>query len=279
MPVFPTPHPILVTLEAQHADARFVASERADTRVTVRGHDEDDPGAARIEFSGGELVVRGARQRRLGWAMDLLRGGEPLDLEIALPAGSRVHAKVAMGGLRCEGPLGECRLDTRFGDIRVDSGGPLQLTTAYGEVHVGHATGDAEVSTRGGGIRVGTVDGAAVIRNDYGETRVGAVTGDLRIDGLHGEIRVDRAEAGVVARTAYGGVRLGDVARGGIELSTTSGELEVGVRAGTAAWLDLVSTAGRVRSSLRPREGPDGFTDTVEIRARTHDGDIHVHRA
>ena len=279
MPVFSTPHPILVTLDAQYANARFVASDRTDTRVTVLGHGEDDPGPARIDFLGGELVVRGEQRRRLGWALDWLRGGEPLDLEIALPVGSRVHARVAMGDLRCEGTLGECRLDTRFGTIRVDTAGPLQASTSYGEVHVDRATGDAAVSTRGGEIRVGTVDGVATIRNDYGETRVGEVTGDLRIDGLHGEIRVDRADAGVVARTAYGGIRLGDVARGNVELSTTSGELEIGVRAGSAAWLDLASTTGRVRNSLRVRDGPDGFTDTVEIRARTHDGDIHVRRA
>lgn len=277
MPTFETPGPIAVTLDVPHGSVRIVASERGDTRVTVGG--ADSAPKVRIEFAGGRLLVKGPPQRPLGRALDWLRGNEPLDVEIGLPAGSSVHATVSMGDYRCEGPLGECRLLTNYGDIRFDEGGPVQLITRYGEIHVERAVGHAELSTVAGDVRVGGIDGSAAIKNNYGETRVGEVTGELRVEGLYGEVRVDRAHAGVAARTAYGSVRIKEVTRGAIELTTTSGELEIGIRAGTAAWLDVSSTTGRVRNSLDTHDSADGFVDTVEIHARTSGGDILIRRA
>lgn len=278
MPTFDTPGPVLVTLDLPHAGVRIVASERGDTHVSVGGTDEA-AAAVRVALVGGQLLVKGPLPRPLGWALDWLRGGEPLDVEIGLPAGSRVDAQVTSGDYRTEGPLGECRLVTGYGDIRLEEGGPVQLTSRYGEIQVGRATGHAELSTSAGDVRVGEVDGTAGITSSYGEVRVGTVTGDLAVKGLYGEIRVDHAHAGVSARTAYGSVRIEEVVRGSVELTTSSGELQVGVRAGTAAWLDAHSAAGRVRNSLDVHDSADGFVDTVEIRARTSDGDILVRRA
>jgi DUF4097 and DUF4098 domain-containing protein YvlB len=277
MPTFETPDPIAVTLDVPHGSVRIVASARTDTRVTVLG--EDPASNVRIEFTGGQLLVKGPQRRRFGWALDWLRGGDAIDVEIEVPSGSHVVATLSAGDHRCEGPLGECRLTTSYGDIRFGEGGPVQLLTRYGEIDVGHAVGHAVLSTSAGDIRVGAIDGSASISNNYGETRVGEVTGDLRVEGLYGEVRVDRAHAGVSARTAYGSVRIKEVTRGLIELTTTSGELEVGIRAGTVAWLDVSSTSGRVRNSLERHDGPEGFTDTVEIRARASAGDILIRRA
>lgn len=282
---FETPGPIVVTLDVLHSSVRVHASERSDTRVTVLG-DRSADAASRIsvELIGDQLLVKGPPQRPLSWALgavigDWLRKSDELDIEIEVPAGSQVHAKVTMGNYRCEGPLGECRLLTHYGDIRFDDGGPVRLATRYGEVNVERAVGHAELSTTAGDVHVGEIDGSAAIKNNYGETRVGEATGDLRIEGLYGEIRVDRAHAGVTARTAYGSVRIKEVMRGAIELTTTSGELEVGIRAGTAAWLDVSSATGKVRNTLDERAGPDGFDETVEIRARTSGGDILIRRA
>jgi DUF4097 and DUF4098 domain-containing protein YvlB len=280
MPTFETPEPIVVTLDVPHGSVRIVASERRDTRVTVLGDGPSDAAPkVRIEFVGDQLLVKGPPQRPLGWALDWLRRSDPSDVEIELPAGSQVHAKVSAGDYRCEGFLGECRLTTQYGDIRFGEGGPVQLATRYGEIHVDRAVGHAELTTVAGDIRVGEIDGSAALTNNYGETRVGEVTGDLRVEGLYGEIRVDRAHAGVAARTAYGSVRIKEVSHGAIDLTTTSGELEIGIRAGTAAWLDVSSTSGRVRNSLDTHDSPDGFVGTVEIHARTSGGDILIRRA
>lgn len=280
MYTFDTPDPITVTLDVQHGNLRITASKRDDTVVLVHGMQPADlVGKLSVEYAGGHLLVKNAQQHGLNWALDLLRGSDSFDIEIQLPAGSQVMARLSAGSHRCEGPLGECRLATNYGDIRFAEGGPVQLVTKYGEIQVDRAVGPAELSTSAGDVRVGTVDGSANIKNNYGETRVGAITGDLHAEALYGEIRVDRAGGDVTARTAYGGVRVKEVTRGVINLTTTSGELEVGIRAGTAAWLDVSSASGKIRNSLEAHDGPEGFVETVEIRARSSDGDILIRRA
>jgi len=62
-------------------------------------------------------------------------------------------------------------------------------------------------------------------------------------------------------------------------LETAAGELEVGIREGTAAWLDVSSHYGRVRNSLDETDSPEQSEATVEIRARTSYGDINIRRA
>jgi DUF4097 and DUF4098 domain-containing protein YvlB len=199
-------------------------------------------------------------------------------VEIALPSGSRVQGETSFGGFHAEGRLGECRLRTDYGDIRLGRTGSVDLRTSSGEIAVEHVDGHAEISTSSGDIRVREIDGTAMITNEHGEIRIGHVTGEVRLSGSHGDMAVERAEAGVEARTAYGNVRIGEVIRGATTLTTTSGELEVGVRRGTAAWLDVSSSTGELHNDLNARDDPEGFAETVEIRAHTRDGDIFVRR-
>jgi hypothetical protein len=85
--------------------------------------------------------------------------------------------------------------------------------------------------------------------------------------------------ASVMARTAYGSLRIGEVLRGSVELQTSYGGIEIGVRRGTAAWLELNSKNGRVHNALDTTNGPAEGDDTVEIRASTSYGDIMIRRA
>src|ERR1035437_3220832 len=66
---------------------------------------------------------------------------------------------------------------------------------------------------------------------------------------------------------------------GAIVLETAVGELEVGIREGTAAWLDVSAQYGRVRNSLDEASSPEQSEATVEVRARTSYGKILIHRA
>jgi hypothetical protein len=165
------------------------------------------------------------------------------------------------------------------GDVRLDSTGPLQLTVSHGSITVDRVEGLAEVVTSFGSLRVGTVDGPAVLKNSHGTTTVGAAIGDLRVSGAHGNIDITRAEGSVTATTAHGTLRVDEVARGVVQLETSYGAIEVGVREGTAAWLDVSSERGQVRNTLAASEAPAETEDTVEVRARTRWGNIDVRRA
>ena len=61
-------------------------------------------------------------------------------------------------------------------------------------------------------------------------------------------------------------------------LETKMGDLEVGIPEGTAAWLDVRATAGRVRNSLDAADAPEPSAETAEVRARTVVGDVLIRR-
>ncbi|MCX4696192.1 DUF4097 family beta strand repeat-containing protein [Streptomyces sp. NBC_01408] len=279
MPSFDTPEPISATAHVEAGSIQFTASDRLDTVVEVRPRDpkrDQDVRAAgqtEVTYAGGVLTVRTPKQRSL-----LGRTGT-VDVTVELPTGSGVDMTGAWAQVLGEGRLGEVRVKTSAGDVRLDATGPLHLTASHGSITVDRIEGMAEISTSSGSLRVGTVNGSAVLKNSHGTTTVGAVTGDLRVSGSNGDIDIARAEASVVATTAHGTLRVGEVARSTVRLETSYGAIEVGIREGTAAWLDVSSGSGQVRNTLAASEAPEKAEDTVEVRARTRYGNIDVRRA
>lgn len=279
MSTFDTPEPINVTMDVAVADVSITAGDRTDTVVEVQptdpSRDLDVTAAAqtKVDFASGTLVIKGQKPngywRKVG----------SIDLRIELPAGSSVQLTAAVADIRGEGRLGEGRFKVASGQVRLDQTGKLQLSTSAGEVTVEHVMGDAEITTGSGDVRIRKIDGAGAIKNSNGASWVGEVTGDMRLNSANGGIVIDRARAAVAATTANGSIRIGEVVRGSIGLETAVGELEIGVREGTAALLDVRSNYGTVHSSLKPSDGPGQSDATVEVRARTAYGDILIHRS
>jgi len=280
MPTFDTPQPISVRLSLGFvvANVRVTAGDRTDTTVDVRPVDASSKADLKIaeqihiDYADGRLVVRAPKFGTL-----FGRTGS-VDVTIALPSGSQLQGETGMGELVCEGRLGECRLKTGYGEIRLDQAGAVSLKSGSGDITVDHADGDAEITAGNGAVSVRRIDGPATIKNSNGASWIGEVTGDLRLNAANGALTVDRAGAGVTAKTANGSVRIGEVTRGTVTLETAAGSLDVGIRTGTAAWLDLNTTAGRVRNELAAAAGPENTDETVEVRARTYVGDIIVRR-
>jgi hypothetical protein len=280
MPTFDTPQPISVAMELPAGAVRLSGGERTTTVVDVQPSDpsnDDDVRAAqgtRVEFAGERLVIKSPKQGlRLG------RRGGSVDVTIELPAGSNVDGTAGAADFDCDGQLGDCRLRTASGRIRVDRAGALSAKTASGDVSVELATGHADIATSSGDVRLRELNRTAVVKSASGNTWVGRAGGDLRIGAASGSIAVDCAHTSVGAKTASGSVRVGEVVRGSVVLETHAGDLEVGIREGTAAWLDLSAVAGRVRNDLDEADAPDPAAPTVEVSARTTAGDVTVRRA
>ncbi|KRE22344.1 DUF4097 family beta strand repeat-containing protein [Agromyces sp. Soil535] len=282
MPVFATPEPISVTLDLAAANVRFIASDRADTVVEVRPSRPSKPAdvkaaeQAEVEYTDGGLRVHTSKGR-LYYAW--FAAGESVDITIELPTGSAVRGEISYGNVRTEGRLGWCAVKTGAGEITIDEAGPIELRTGAGDVSVATATGHSDIETRAGGVRIRQVDGSAAIKNSYGDTTIGAVTGELRVKGAYGSIWVDLALGPVDVKTAHGSVRLDEVVRGEVHLESSYGALEVGIRRGTAAWLDVATQHGRVLNSLGAQEGPGASDETAEVRARSSWGDIVIRRS
>ena len=67
--------------------------------------------------------------------------------------------------------------------------------------------------------------------------------------------------------------------RGTLVAETSAGEVEVGVRPGTAAWIDAVTRFGRVRNALDQGGEPAPGDERAEVRLRTSAGDILIDRS
>ena len=284
MTVFQTPEPISVSLEFAMGDLRLVASDSAETLVVVRPTDptkEGDVNAAkqtRVEYASGSLLVRGPKSWRQWAPWGPGSGRESIDVEIQLPADSRVSADVAMASVRGTGRLGDLDVKTGLGDVHVDEAGSVKIRTGYGEVMVGRVDGDADVKTGSGRVDIGSIGGSASVKNSNGDTRIGEVEGRAQLQNANGAIQVDSAHSQVTAKTALGDVRLGLLSQGATEAKTACGQIDIGVLNGVAAWLDVSTGFGRVNNELDETGRPPMDGQTTEIRAHTSAGDINIRR-
>ncbi|MDQ0681381.1 DUF4097 and DUF4098 domain-containing protein YvlB [Streptomyces sp. B4I13] len=278
MPSYDTPEPISVTAYVYAGSIQFTAGDRLDTVVEVRPRDPKK-----------DLDVRTADQTEVGCTSGILtvttpkanllgRGGT-VDVTVELPAGSSIDVTGAGVRVLGEGRLGEVRVKTSAGDVRLDTTGPLLLKASHGSTVVDRVEGRADITSSTGDVRVGLVDGPAVLKNSHGAVTVGAVTGELQVNGANGTIDVRRAEASVTGTATNGLLRVAEVSRGSVRLETSNGSIEVGIREGVAAWLDVSSNRGQVRNALATSEPPEQAADIVKVHARTNWGNIDVLRA
>jgi DUF4097 and DUF4098 domain-containing protein YvlB len=165
--------------------------------------------------------------------------------------------------------------------VRIERAARMRANNSMGDIIVGRIDGTADLRTAMGRIRVAALGGTASLKTSAGDVSVGEVSAAARLTTAYGDIGVDRALASVHAKTSAGSVRIGEAAAGTIELETAYGELEIGVPDGVAAYLDVSSSNGAVRSELdasaAPAEGDQ--RQTVEIRGHTQFGGIVIRRA
>ena len=285
---FSTPSPIAVTLDLYVADVRLAAADRADTIVEVR---PSDPGKAadvkaaentRVEYDDATRTLSITSSKPLNRFVNFSsKRPESIDLLIQLPAGSDVRGEAGLGDFQSEGTLGAVTLKTDLGAVRLAETGPLNVRNGAGAITVEAVTGAAEVHASSGNIQIGAVDGTADVSSSNGKVRVGAVTGPATVKASNGSVSVDLALSGITAASANGEVRIGEVTRGTVSATSKNGSVEVGVREGSAAFLQLNTGVGRVYNELASADAPQAGeqADTVEVHASTKLGDITIRRA
>lgn len=280
MPTYHTPTPVDLAINLQVGAIEVVASDRADTVVTVsatnpaKASDRRGAEETKVDFDGQRITIIGPRAR-LSW----IGPTESVDVKVEVPTGSRFTAEIAVGGLRTLGRLGATRIKSSTGSVNVETTGDLWLRASHGTATVGAAEGGVEITADHGQIRVGTVTGDAILKASHGTVLVGESRGDLDAKLSYGDLEITKALASVVAKTAYGSIQLHEVSSGSIDVASGFGEVTIGVRPGVPAWLDLFSKDGRVRNQLDGDRAPDESEQAVAVRARTQYGDITIRRA
>jgi DUF4097 and DUF4098 domain-containing protein YvlB len=284
MPTFETDQPIVLSIEMSQAVVHVIATDRTDTVVAVNPSDRDRPGdveAAKetaVDFANGTLSIRGPKPRGIaGHLVGWKRGGS-VDVTVELPEGSSLRADAGVADVRGDGRLGDIDVKSGVGDVRLDQSRALRVRTSAGRVAVEEASGRAEV-VAAGDLTIGAVAGDADVKNLNGRTWIGRVGGNVKVQSANGDVTIDDAGRDVTVKTANGNIRLGQVARGSVTLETASGGLEIGVREGTAAWIDAATKFGQVRNNLTAADDPEPSAETVQVRARTSFGDVLIERS
>jgi DUF4097 and DUF4098 domain-containing protein YvlB len=284
MPSFETHQPIVLSIELSQGMVQVIASERSDTVVAVNPSDPGRPAdveAARktvVDLANGTLSIRmpkpgGIAAPVIGWK----RSGS-VDVIVELPEGSSLRADTGVADFRCDGRLGDVDVRTGVGNVRLDETGAIRVHSGTGRFALEEASGNAEIVTAGE-MTIGAVSGDAEVKNINGKTWIGRVGGDVKVKSANGDVTIDDAGGDVTVKTANGSIRLGQVARGSATIETAAGGLEIGIREGTAAWIDANTRFGRIHNSLSPADDPDQSAETVQVRARTAFGDVLITRS
>nr|WP_279387899.1 DUF4097 family beta strand repeat-containing protein [Streptacidiphilus pinicola] len=275
MSSFRSAGPVDATIHLGAGSAEITVSNQGETSVEVRpstaGNADDIrvAEATQVKYAGGRLTVR--------TPLFDLRGS--VSLKVSLPQGSRLEADVTAGHLTSTGVLGDCEVRTGTGNVRIAQGNAVRVLTQHGNIDVGRALGQVEVSAGSGHLRIDSVDGNARLTNTNGDTQVGLAAGDVEVQGTNGNITIGRAGACVVATTSSGHVKVREVVRGTIDLRSNLGNLEIGVREGSSAHLDVHTQLGRIHNALEGLDLPDSDLNDVRITGSTNLGDVMVQRA
>ncbi|MGH3837453.1 MAG: DUF4097 family beta strand repeat-containing protein [Pseudonocardiaceae bacterium] len=210
-----------------------------------------------IDFTGHRLTVRSPR--------DFPLRAVPLTIQISAPSGSSITARSGSADIAVDGMADRFDASTGSGQVRAQRcTGPTDVRTGSGDVRLGSVLGRLRVRTGSGEVEVISIEGAAgaacggTVQTGSGDVRLGAVTHDMS------------------ARTGSGDLTVVDASAGGLELTTGSGQLRVGIHPGVRAELDVSSGSGHARSDL-PVGGPPTEGDVpLRVRARTGSGDALV---
>ncbi len=263
MPEFPCPEPVTLVTRIGGGAVDIVAEDRTTATVEVAPYDDSDAAReaaaqTRVEMRQGRLLVEAPEAS--GW---LFRRSPRLRVDIRVPLDCQVQLKVASADVSCHGRYASASINTASGDIYLDS-----------------VTGDVTANTASGDVRAVEVGGQLQVRSASGDVAAQQVSGDVTIHSASGDVEVEEAGAGLRATTASGDVRVGSAQRGTVSVKSASGDVSVGVVAGTGVWLDLVTMSGATRSDLAlGREpGATGGAPALNLQVRTVSGDIEIHR-
>jgi DUF4097 and DUF4098 domain-containing protein YvlB len=256
--------PVTIALRALNGRVDVIAEERGTVAVDLSPYDDSDNAReaarrTRVALEDDTLLIQVPGTEHWIW-----RRAPKLRITVRVPAGSALTGRSAAAPVQA---LGVYSL--------------LQLDVASADVQVEEITGDVQLDAASGDLEVGRVGGALRAKSASGTLRIGDVIGDVAASTASGDISVRSGAGSLHARSASGDIEIGRLRQGQAQISTASGDVQIGVAPGTGVWLDLDTASGRSISDLTDHRTapPTTATTNLELRVRTASGDISVYRA
>lgn len=247
---FPTPGPIAldVTLPAGDLDVETIDGD--ESVVSVQG-DERLVEQTAVSFDGSVLSISFQGKRAFGISIslgDFSFGNGRLHVRAQVPHSSRANITTASADVKLRGRLASLEAKTASGDLALS----------------------------------GEVEQDATIKTVSGDVTIDRVGGDLRLTSVSGDATVRSTGASAEVKTVSGDVRLESMREGHATLQSVSGDIELGIEAGSNLDVDAGSVSGDLSSEVplgsdlaaAAGEGP-----TLVVRGKSVSGDFRVFRA
>jgi DUF4097 and DUF4098 domain-containing protein YvlB len=222
------------TVEIEAVSGAIVITGTDRSEISVKGTLGDD---ARLEIEGGanrtSITVKGPERHGL-FGMH----NEDIDsnLQIQLPAGSKVSVQTVSADLSISGVKGEVELETVSGEIKA-AGEP-------GRASVKTVSGSIEVTATTPRIEAESVSGAINLRGPNGEAEVSTVSGDVLLTGgPFGEVQCSSVSGTVT-------VDAGLTSDARWDISNHSGDVTVTLPADASADFSIETFSGDISSDF-----------------------------
>jgi len=246
---FHTPGALTLRIDVPAGEVEIRTVDGEESTIVLEGDDRILE-QVDVDLSGHTLNVSFRSTRILGISMFAGwrgKGDGGLLVRATVPHDVEPRIAVASADVRIAGQLRSLNVTGASGDLTV----------------VGDIAGDASVKTVSGKVRIEAVNGAFTCQTVSGRVEVGRIGGSA------------------VVRSVSGVVRLQSLREGQARFSSVSGDVEIGIAAGSFLDVDAGSVSGDMTSEVPlanvPGEAGDG--PTVVLRGKTVSGDVKVFRA
>jgi DUF4097 and DUF4098 domain-containing protein YvlB len=246
-----TPLPLTLEVSIPSGDIDVDTTSGEETSISIDG-DERLLEHVEVRQDGNRVSVTLRDKNKIGFSFSLgsiVFGDGGLRVRAHVPHGAGVKVKTASADTEIEGHLRTLDVNGVSGDVRVR----------------GEISDDATVKTVSGDIELERVHG------------------DLSVQTVSGDARVRDTAGSVEAKSVSGDIRLEALTAGETRFSSVSGDIEIGIAAGSMLDVDAGSTSGDLASEVplatEPPSGEDAASPTVILRGRTVSGDVRVFRA
>lgn len=263
---FDTPEPVSLVAELGSGTLHSEATQTARSTVEITGPRAEE---FTVQLAGNRLSVVAPRGR------GLFGGSDHHDVHVVIPTGSDLDTRTGSADTEATGAYGAVRAKTGSGDFEVEvAESSVVVDSGSGAVRCDSVGASLRIRSGSGDIEIGEVKGTVAISTGSGDVVVGRTRGAAGVKTGSGDVSILRAAFDLTLTTGSGNLNIAHAERGSIRGKTGSGDMRIGIPAGTPVWTDLNSQTGRVRSDLPPLGKPAAGQDYVELRLRTGTGDI-----
>lgn len=268
---FDTPEPIGLYVENGRGTVDVTATDTTETTVRITGERAE-------EFDVRDLGDRIAiiAPPRSGFLGKDARA----EIVVEVPVASGLQAKVGSSDVTTNGRFGDVRVDSGSGDVFLDVvDGDTLVQSGSGDLVVEHLNGDARIKSGSGDVVVRRAESELVITTGSGDVRVESARDELAVKTGSGDAHILSMGGEAVFTTGSGDLVVAEVASGRVTAKTASGDVRIGVVAGTPVWTDVRTASGRLTSTLPSTGEPGPDQPYLEVRATTASGDVTLHES